>query len=230
MGTAGLETSALALGQARAALAALVGLAAERVELSDPVDVLCDTWAQTWASLMACARGDENALPATEVRARANALVVRSDPGVPDRPPRQRFPSIRARAAVGPSGPLLPRLVVPDARSPRRRSETWRGSARLDDRSTRPYYRRRLTPRKDAGRSFFQAFRGSGKFALPDRRLDRPPQPLLERHGGLVAEHLPDSLQAGERVADVAGAGGLKDRLEIRCRRSGSAPRPDRAG
>jgi alkylation response protein AidB-like acyl-CoA dehydrogenase len=78
VGTAGLETSALALGQARAALAAMAGLAAEKAELSEPVDLLCDTWTQTWASLMACARGDANALPPTEVRARANNLVVRA--------------------------------------------------------------------------------------------------------------------------------------------------------
>jgi alkylation response protein AidB-like acyl-CoA dehydrogenase len=78
VGTAGLETSALALGQARAALAALVGLMSDRVELADPVDLLCDTWEQTWSALMACARGDPSAPSATEIRARANALVVRA--------------------------------------------------------------------------------------------------------------------------------------------------------
>jgi butyryl-CoA dehydrogenase len=78
VGTAGLETSALALGQARAALAALVGLAADRVELSDPVDVLCESWQQAWASLMACARGEAGAVPASQVRAQANALALRS--------------------------------------------------------------------------------------------------------------------------------------------------------
>ena len=56
----------------------MVGLAGERVELSEPVDLLCDTWAQNWASLMACARGDQDAIPPTEVRARANALVIRA--------------------------------------------------------------------------------------------------------------------------------------------------------
>jgi butyryl-CoA dehydrogenase len=78
VGTAGLETSALALGQARAALAALVGLAADRIELTDPVDVLCETWQQAWSSLMACARGEEQAVSASQVRAQANALVLRT--------------------------------------------------------------------------------------------------------------------------------------------------------
>jgi alkylation response protein AidB-like acyl-CoA dehydrogenase len=78
VGTAGLETSALALGQARAALAALAGLASERMDLTDPVDVLCETWQQTWAALIACARGEPGTTPANDLRAQANALVVRS--------------------------------------------------------------------------------------------------------------------------------------------------------
>ena len=78
VGTAGLETSALALGQARAALSALVGLAADRVELTDPVDVLCETWQQAWSSLLACARGDEGTVSASQVRAQANALALRT--------------------------------------------------------------------------------------------------------------------------------------------------------
>ena len=78
MGTAGLETSALALGQARAALGSLAVLAAERVELTDPVDVLCETWQQSWAVLMACARGDGMPSSASQVRAQANALVLRA--------------------------------------------------------------------------------------------------------------------------------------------------------
>ncbi len=42
VGTAGLETSALALGQARAALAALVELAPDRTELAEPLEALCE--------------------------------------------------------------------------------------------------------------------------------------------------------------------------------------------
>lgn len=78
VGTAGLETSALAMGQARAALAALVSMAEDRIELNDPVDVLCETWAQTWSALMACARGDESSVSPSQVRAQANALVLRT--------------------------------------------------------------------------------------------------------------------------------------------------------
>jgi len=78
VGTAGLETSALALGQVRAALGGLVGLAADRLELSDPVDVLCETWQQAWTSLMACARGEKDAATASQIRAQANALVLRA--------------------------------------------------------------------------------------------------------------------------------------------------------
>ena len=78
VGTAGLETSALALGQARAALGALAGLATDRFELSDPVDVLCETWQQAWTLLMACARGERDAVAASQIRAQANALVLRA--------------------------------------------------------------------------------------------------------------------------------------------------------
>ncbi|MGZ3392766.1 MAG: acyl-CoA dehydrogenase [Isosphaeraceae bacterium] len=78
VGTAGLETSALALGQARAALGALAGLVADRLELFDPVDVLCETWQQAWTSLMACARGERDAATASQIRAQANALVLRA--------------------------------------------------------------------------------------------------------------------------------------------------------
>jgi alkylation response protein AidB-like acyl-CoA dehydrogenase len=78
VGTAGLETSALALGQARAALTSLVSLADERIDLAEPVAVLCETWRQNWESLMACARDDLDASPASQVRAEANTLVLRA--------------------------------------------------------------------------------------------------------------------------------------------------------
>jgi hypothetical protein len=75
---AGLETSALALGQARAALAALVAMAEDRLELNDPVDVLCETWEQSWSALMACAQGDESSVSPSQLRAQANALALRT--------------------------------------------------------------------------------------------------------------------------------------------------------
>ncbi len=78
VGTAGLETSALALGQARAALAGMGLLAAERDDLSAPLDSLADQWRLAWDSLMAQARGDAGALTASEIRGVANSLALRA--------------------------------------------------------------------------------------------------------------------------------------------------------
>ena len=78
VGTGGLETSALAIGQARAALWALVELAPNRGELLEPLDVLCESWRALWGQLMAHARGEPDAVPASQIRAQANALVLRS--------------------------------------------------------------------------------------------------------------------------------------------------------
>ena len=76
-GTGGLETSALALGQARAALVALVAEAPKRADLAEPVEALADAWSQAWSVLLAAARGEPDALPPGQVRAQANALVLR---------------------------------------------------------------------------------------------------------------------------------------------------------
>jgi alkylation response protein AidB-like acyl-CoA dehydrogenase len=76
-GTGGLETSALALGQARAALAALVAEAPRRDDLAEPVGALVDSWQQAWSDLVANARGTPGALTSAQVRAQANALVLR---------------------------------------------------------------------------------------------------------------------------------------------------------
>jgi alkylation response protein AidB-like acyl-CoA dehydrogenase len=78
VGTAGLETSALALGQARAALQALVSMSADRRELTEPLDLLCENWRLHWQSLAALARGESDAATASQLRAQANALVLRS--------------------------------------------------------------------------------------------------------------------------------------------------------
>ncbi len=78
VGTGGLETSALALGQARAALAALADLSPDRAELAEPLEALCDDWRTAWAQIMAQARGDANAPDPGQIRARANALVLRA--------------------------------------------------------------------------------------------------------------------------------------------------------
>jgi alkylation response protein AidB-like acyl-CoA dehydrogenase len=78
VGTAGLETSALALGQARAALAALVTMAPDRIELTEPLEVLCENWQSSWRALASVARGERDAVSATQLRAQANALALRS--------------------------------------------------------------------------------------------------------------------------------------------------------
>lgn len=78
VGTAGLETSALALGQAAAALGGMIGLTAERVDLVEPVDLMRETWAGAWSNLMACARGEGDAATAGALRAQANALALRT--------------------------------------------------------------------------------------------------------------------------------------------------------
>jgi alkylation response protein AidB-like acyl-CoA dehydrogenase len=78
VGTGGLETSALALGQARAALAALVELSPDRTELMEPLEALCDGWRSSWGQIMAQARGEADAPQPGQIRAQANSLVVRA--------------------------------------------------------------------------------------------------------------------------------------------------------
>jgi butyryl-CoA dehydrogenase len=78
VGTAGLETSALALGQARAALEALVALQPDRAELGEPLELLCENWQTYWGQLVAQARGDADAVAPAQIRTQANSLVLRS--------------------------------------------------------------------------------------------------------------------------------------------------------
>ncbi len=78
VGTGGLETSALALGQARAALAALVALAPDRGDLAEPLEALCESWAVAWRQLIARAKQDPMAVSPEAIRASANALVLRA--------------------------------------------------------------------------------------------------------------------------------------------------------
>jgi butyryl-CoA dehydrogenase len=77
VGTAGLETSALALGQAHAALSALAQIAPPS-ELDEPLELLCESWNTLWGQLLAQARGEPGAVPASQIRSAANALVLRS--------------------------------------------------------------------------------------------------------------------------------------------------------
>jgi alkylation response protein AidB-like acyl-CoA dehydrogenase len=76
-GTGGLETSALALGQARAALAALAAEAPKRADLVEPVDALVADWRDLWDDLRAAAHGEKGASTPGQVRGQANALVLR---------------------------------------------------------------------------------------------------------------------------------------------------------
>jgi butyryl-CoA dehydrogenase len=78
VGTAGLETSALALGQARVALSALVELSPDRADLAEPLEVLCDNWRTAWGQLIAQARGEPDAVSPGQIRTQANSLVLRS--------------------------------------------------------------------------------------------------------------------------------------------------------
>jgi alkylation response protein AidB-like acyl-CoA dehydrogenase len=76
-GTGGLETSALALGQARAALVALAGQAEGRDDLAEPFETLAAAWSALAAGLLDASDGRPDAPAAGEVRRRANALVLR---------------------------------------------------------------------------------------------------------------------------------------------------------
>jgi butyryl-CoA dehydrogenase len=78
VGTAGLETSSLALGQARAALSALVELSPDRTDLAEPLEVLCENWRSAWSQMIAQARGLPDAVSPGQIRTQANSLVLRS--------------------------------------------------------------------------------------------------------------------------------------------------------
>lgn len=77
-GTAGLETSSLALGQSRAAVREMRGLLPDRQDLEEPleaIDLACRSLAN---ELISAAEGRADASPAGEIRQRANALVLNS--------------------------------------------------------------------------------------------------------------------------------------------------------
>ena len=77
-GTGGLETSALALGQALSALEALAEAAQTRVELAEPLAALAADWCRAWHDLAASARDEPDAPPSSAVRAAANSLALRA--------------------------------------------------------------------------------------------------------------------------------------------------------
>jgi alkylation response protein AidB-like acyl-CoA dehydrogenase len=77
-GTGGLETSAVALGQARAAIVALSREGLRRDDLIEPTEALIETWSTLVANFMATAEERPDSLPAGQVRAQANALALRA--------------------------------------------------------------------------------------------------------------------------------------------------------
>jgi hypothetical protein len=77
VGTGGLETSALALGQAWAALEALEAEAPVETSLNEPVEALRRAWDALRDDLDRTAQGVANAQAPVAIRTRANALVVR---------------------------------------------------------------------------------------------------------------------------------------------------------
>lgn len=76
-GTGGLETSALALGQAYAALAALRAERGEREDLAEPVEALERSWSELWDHLIGSAASDPSAPNPAAIRSAANAFVLR---------------------------------------------------------------------------------------------------------------------------------------------------------
>ncbi len=77
VGTGGLETSALALGQAQAALEALEAEAPAESSLTEPVEALRRSWDALRDDLDAHARGLDDAPGSAAIRTQANALVIR---------------------------------------------------------------------------------------------------------------------------------------------------------
>ncbi len=77
VGTGGLETSALAMGQARAALLGLEKEAPNRPDLLDSLTSLRESWEELWSDLLDHTRSVPGAPTAAAIRARANALVLR---------------------------------------------------------------------------------------------------------------------------------------------------------
>ncbi len=134
VGTAGLETSALALGQARAALAALVDLSPDRTDLAEPLEVLCENWQTYWGQLIAQARGEADAVSPGQIRTQANALVLRSTQALSHGPTRDRVSSGPSPPSDGRARPSSSWSGRAPRRSPRPPSATWPACARCNDR------------------------------------------------------------------------------------------------
>ena len=77
-GTGGLETSALALGQARAALVAISAESSHRADLIEPLTALSASWSRVASSLVAAAGGRADAPAPAVIRRDANDLALRA--------------------------------------------------------------------------------------------------------------------------------------------------------
>jgi hypothetical protein len=77
-GTGGLETSALALGQARVAIAALADEAGARGDPLPPVHSLGHSWTRLARMFLAAASGQPDTPTAAEIRRQANSLVLKA--------------------------------------------------------------------------------------------------------------------------------------------------------
>jgi alkylation response protein AidB-like acyl-CoA dehydrogenase len=77
-GTGGLETSALALGQARASIASMEGIAESDSPVAEAVDSFGREWSAIVAGLLNAAGSRAGAPAPGEVRRRANGLVIRA--------------------------------------------------------------------------------------------------------------------------------------------------------
>lgn len=77
-GTGGLETSALAIGKARAAILGLLHEAEKRPELLASADALAAEWRKAAGSLLRAARGDEGGGDPVALRVAANSVVLRA--------------------------------------------------------------------------------------------------------------------------------------------------------
>lgn len=77
-GTGGLETSALALGQAKAAIEALKSEDPARFALEEPVESLAKEWDHIKRSLLDIVNDIDSPITPEHIRRRANALVTRA--------------------------------------------------------------------------------------------------------------------------------------------------------
>jgi hypothetical protein len=77
-GTGGLETSALALGQAKAAIEALQHEDPKRFALNEPIENLTQEWSCLHTDLFSFLEGTAVGLTPEQIRQRANALVSRA--------------------------------------------------------------------------------------------------------------------------------------------------------